>query len=77
MLAHIPIIFLSYSFIFSFLLLFDPLWSKFHVPGMALATDKVGQKEFYTTLNLYVSLISSLGQMAFNVPAVYEVGGGI
>jgi len=44
---------------------------------MALAYNNVGQKEFFITFILYISLIPSLGQMAFNVPAVYEVGGGI
>ena len=45
---------------------------------MAFAYDNVGQKEFFITFILYIiSLIPSLGQMAFNVPAVYEVGGGI
>jgi len=53
------------------------LLDKFHAPGMALAYDKAGQKEFFITFIIYISLISSLGQMAFNVPAVYEVGGGI
>jgi len=40
---------------------------------MALAYDNVGQKEFFIALNLNISLIPSLGQMAFNVPAVYEM----
>jgi hypothetical protein len=39
---------------------------------MALADDKAGQKEFFITFILYISLIPSLGQMAFNVPAEPE-----
>jgi len=39
---------------------------------MALADDNVGQKEFFIALNLNISLIPSLWQMAFNVLAVYD-----
>jgi len=39
---------------------------------MALADDNAGKKEFFITFILYISLIPSLGQMAFNVPAVCD-----
>ena len=71
-LAHIPIIFLSYSFILYFLYSFCRFWDKFHAPRMALAYDKAGQKEFFITFILYISFKPCLGQMAFNVSAVTD-----
>ena len=68
------LMFLYHYFLYSFC----RFWSKFHAPRMALADDNVGQKEFFITFILYIiSLIPSLGQMAFNVPAVTEVWAGI
>jgi len=44
--------------------------------GWRLRTIMWGKKNFYYFIQ-YISLIPSLGQMAFNVPAVTEVWAGI